>query len=78
MHRQPGYRYEVECDEEALGAQAKHLDISYRSKGKLRFYTPKIKDWMLGGGFKYLFIFTPIRGRFPFWLIFFRWVETTN
>lgn len=44
MHRQPGYRYEVECDEEALGAQAKHLDISYRSKGKLRFYTPKIKD----------------------------------
>ena len=24
------------------------------------------------------FIFTPIRGRFPFWLIFFRWVETTN
>lgn len=44
MHRQPGYRYEVECDEEALGAQAKHLDISYRSKGKLRFYTPKIKE----------------------------------
>ena len=24
------------------------------------------------------FIFTPIWGRFPFWLIFFRWVETTN
>ena len=23
-------------------------------------------------------IFTPIWGRFPFWLIFFRWVETTN
>ena len=28
----------------------------------------------LGGGF----IFTPIWGRFPIWLIFFRWVETTN
>ena len=23
-------------------------------------------------------MFTPIWGRFPFWLIFFRWVETTN
>ncbi len=32
----------------------------------------------LGGGFKYLFIFTPIWGRLSFWLIFFRWVETTN
>ena len=28
----------------------------------------------LGGGF----IFTPTWGRFPIWLIFFRWVETTN
>ena len=24
------------------------------------------------------FIFTPIWGRFPIWLIFFKWVETTN
>ena len=28
--------------------------------------------------FQMFFIFTPIWGRFPFWLIFFRWVETTN
>ena len=28
--------------------------------------------------FQLFFIFTPIWGRFPFWLIFFRWVETTN
>ena len=28
--------------------------------------------------FQTVFIFTPIWGRFPFWLIFFRWVETTN
>ena len=33
---------------------------------------------LLGGGFKYFFIFTPTWGRFPFWLIFFNWVETTN
>ena len=28
--------------------------------------------------FQTFFIFTPIWGRLPFWLIFFRWVETTN
>ena len=28
--------------------------------------------------FQIRFIFTPIWGRFPIWLIFFRWVETTN
>ena len=32
----------------------------------------------LGGGFKYLLFFTPIWGRFPFWLVFFKGVETTN
>ena len=25
-----------------------------------------------------IFIFTPTRGKNPFWLIFFKWVETTN
>ena len=28
--------------------------------------------------FQRFFIFTPIWGRFPFWLIFFKWVETTT
>ena len=28
--------------------------------------------------FQTFFIFTPTWGRFPLWLIFFRWVETTN
>ena len=28
--------------------------------------------------FQIFFIFTPIWGRFPFWLTFFKWVETTN
>ncbi len=32
----------------------------------------------LGGGFQTFFIFTPIWVRFPFWLIFFKGVETTN
>ena len=32
----------------------------------------------LGGGFKYAFIFTPTWGRFPFWLIFFKRLETAS
>ena len=28
--------------------------------------------------FQIFFMFTPIWGRFPFWLTFFKWVETTN
>ena len=28
--------------------------------------------------FQIFYIFTPTFGRFPFWLIFFKWVETTN
>ena len=28
--------------------------------------------------FQIFFIFTPTWGRFPFWLILFKWVETTN
>ena len=39
-------------------------------------YLPTMNG-LLGGGFKYFF-FTPVWGRFPIWLIFFRWVETTN
>ena len=31
-----------------------------------------------GWWFQIFFIFNPTWGRFPFWLIFFRWVETTN
>ena len=36
--------------------------------------------WMTKTGwwFQILFIFIPIWGRFPFWLIFFKGVETTN
>ena len=38
------------------------------------YYIPYISGWW----FQIFFIFTPICGRFPFWLIFFKWVETTN
>ena len=35
-------------------------------------------DWMTRWWFQIFFIFTSIWGRIPIWLIFFRWVETTN
>ena len=34
--------------------------------------------WKAGWWFQIFFIFTPTWGRFPSWLMFFRWVETTN
>ncbi len=43
---------------------------------------PQLPPWQVGyvsrWWFQIFFIFSPIWGRFPFWLIFFRWVETTN
>ena len=39
----------------------------------LHLHKSKTRWW-----FQISFIFTPIWGRFPFWLIFSRWVETTN
>ena len=42
---------------------------------------PKLEGWgihLSGWWFQIFFIFTHIWGRFPFWLIFFNWVETTN
>ena len=38
----------------------------------------KKQEWGARWWFQRFFIFTPIWGRFPFWLIFFRWVETSN
>ena len=35
-------------------------------------------SWVTRWWFQTCFIFTPIWGRFPIWLIFFRWVETTK
>ena len=47
--------------------------FSKSGDGLHHFYTPE-----LGGGFKYFLFSPPMWGRFPIWLIFFRWVETTN
>ena len=46
------------------------IEISVRLSGSIYC--------ILGGGFKYLFIFTPTWGNDPIWLIFFKGVETTT
>ena len=52
---------------------------------RLGFFGPNLQPWigishsfLARWWFQIFLIFTPIWGRFPFWLIFFRWVETTN
>ena len=50
-------------------------DPNLKSSAKSR--SPQ-KSFLSGWWFQISFIFTPTWGRFPFWLIFFRWVETTN
>lgn len=43
-HRLPGFRYEIECEEKAVPASfLKEVDITYRNKGKVRFYTVRSK-----------------------------------
>ena len=42
------------------------------------FRIQNAKTLYAGWWFQVYFIFTPIWGRFPIWLIFFKWVETTN
>ena len=39
---------------------------------------PPFSKWWSRWWVQIFVIFTPIWGRFPFWLIFFGWVETTN
>ena len=64
-----------------LICQLSEVDSAWQAKfaGKLsmsnirNIYQRKPRWW-----FQTFFIFTPIWGRFPFWLIFFKWVETTN
>ena len=47
--------------------------------GSKGIFTARLEEeWLSRWWFQIFFIFTPTWGRFPFPLIFFRWVETTN
>ena len=58
--------------------------ISIKLWGAIQIYmeTVKFKIWLVEGftrwWFQIFFIFIPIWGDDPIWLIFFRWVETAN
>ena len=43
-----------------------------------QFHVGIASQTMLGGGLKYFLFFTPTWGNDPIWLVFFRWLETTN
>ncbi len=43
-----------------------------------RWLVDVLKTKNLGGGFKYFLFLSLLGGNHPIWLIFFRWVETTN
>ncbi len=58
------------------------FEFHFRNCGRTR--VPRCHWGIVWNGYKsrwwfqIVFIFIPIWGRCPFWLIFFRWVETTN
>ena len=62
--------------------------VPWMQRGNLRLAGKIIIPWRIHGTsvsislarwwFQIFFIFTPNWGRFPIWLTFFRWVETTN
>ena len=53
------------------GRTERHFIFPSKNQGSL-------KVWVPGWWFQIFFIFTPIWGRFSFWLIFFKGAETTN
>ncbi len=54
-----------------------HMSLFCRPS-RARFRTGQKRSIKTRWWFQIFFIFTPTWGRFPFWLIFFRWVETVT
>lgn len=45
VHRLPGYRYEIECEEEAVTASfLRTVDVTQKNKGRVRFHTQMQKQ----------------------------------
>ena len=79
----PGGRSSPRCDPEVLQQHVTgRATPTSMSRGDL-CDVGWSKEWLFivydtSCWFQTFFIFTTIWGRFPIWLIFFRWVETTN
>ena len=65
------------CNHRRFPSKALLKDI-VEIKGSRRPWFSFRIPWLGGGNSNIFGIFIPIWGRFPFWLIFFNWVETTN
>ena len=77
----PEFKYMDDENSDPVVAACLGFRKEARNKKKWeRSYTRfLIINWRLSRWwFQRFFILTPIWGGFPFWLIFFRWVETTN
>ena len=65
---------EVRCHRSSTGGGV----MSRSRPGGIFCSVSTLNKQLLFGGFQIFFIFIPSWGRFPFWLIFLKWVETTN
>ena len=66
-----------------ISAPFQELDRRFKGKGLMASAVslhpgPALHQKGSRWWFQIFFIFTPTWGRFPFWPIFFKWVETTN
>ena len=61
-----------------FGGCIHYNSISFLWRKTWSAQNPSKRDHKTRWWFQIFFIFTPICGRFSFWLIFFKWVETTN
>ena len=61
-----------------LSVTRQRICMSYRWYDIFIFVSSYWSTYLTGWWFQIFFIFPPIWGRFPLWLIFFNWVETTN
>ena len=62
----------------ALWGRRAATGVGSKSGGHTEMFGEKASKQLARWWSQIFFIFIPIWGRFPIWLIFFRWVETTN
>ena len=72
--RTPTPKWQCLAEGQALPSPIHHLPIP----APYIFTFDCLPTIKLGGGFKYFLMFTPTWGNNPIWLIFFKWIETTN
>ena len=67
----------------SMGFSNPNISHLWSNRWVFQYNSPKTQSqrihvWYNRWWFQIFFILAPIRGRFPCWLIFFRWIESTN